>query len=101
MMNMTRNTKIIVGVATAVAAGTAIGLLFGTKKGNAIKDKMIKATKRFSTELSDTIKKNGKKSMIDAEYSAKKLKTNVMNKVEDLRERLNGSVKEKSEEVVA
>lgn len=92
---MTKNSKIVVGVAVAVAAGTAIGLLFGTKKGNAIKDKMMKATNRFATELADNIKKNGKKAMIDAEYSAKKLKTNVMNKVEDLRERLNGNVNEK------
>lgn len=94
-MNMTRNSKIVLGIATAVAAGTAIGLLFGTKKGKVIKDKMMKSTNRFATELADNIKKNGKKTMIDAEYSAKKLKTNVMNKVEDLRECLNSNVNEK------
>lgn len=94
---MTKNSKIIIGVAAAAAAGAAIGLLFAPEKGTKIREKMREAANDFATDLLDVIQRGGRQysdSVDSIEESAKRLKSKAVGKVAELKDRFQDGVEE-------
>lgn len=101
---MTRNSKIIVGVATAVAAGTAIGMLFATDKGSVVRDRVREAANRFASDLLDTIQRGRDQysdSIDEVEDTAKKLKSKAVGKVAELKDRVKDTVQDTADTVLS
>lgn len=101
---MTRNSKIVIGVATAVAAGTAIGMLFGTNKGSAVRDKVREAANNFANDLLATIKQGRNQyanSVNDVEDSAKRLKSRAIGKVAELKDRMKDTIEDTADTVLS
>ncbi len=94
---MTKNSKIIIGVAAAAAAGAAIGLLFAPEKGTKIREKVREVANDFATDLLDVIQRGGRQysdSVDSIEDSAKRLKSKAVGKVAELKDRFQDSAEE-------
>lgn len=94
---MTKNSKIIIGVAAAAAAGAAIGLLFAPERGSKIREKMRDAANDFATDLLDVIQRGSRQysdSIDSIEDSAKRLKSKAIGKVAELKDRFQDNVED-------
>ncbi|MFY7912380.1 MAG: YtxH domain-containing protein [Emticicia sp.] len=101
---MTKNSKIIIGVAAAAAAGAAIGLLFAPEKGAKIREKVREVANDFATDLLDVIQRGGRQytdSVDGIEDSAKRLKSKAVGKVAELKDRFQDSVEDAKDAVNA
>ncbi len=101
---MTKNSKIIIGIAAAAAAGAAIGLLFAPEKGANLREKMREAANNFATDLLDAIQRGGRQysdSVENIEDSAKRLKSKAVGKVAELKDRLQDNIEEAKDAVTA
>ena len=100
---MTKNSKIIIGVAAAAAAGAAIGLLFAPEKGANLREKVREVANNFATDLLDAVQRGGRQysdSVEDIEDSAKRLKSKAVGKVAELKDRFQDNL-DAAKEVVA
>lgn len=100
---MTKNSKIIIGVAAAAAAGAAIGLLFAPEKGSHLRERVREAANDFATDLLDAVQRGGRQysdSVEDIEDSAKRLKSKAVGKVAELKDRFQDNL-DAAKEVVA
>ena len=101
---MTKNSKIIIGVAAAAAAGAAIGLLFAPEKGAKIRNKVREAANDFATDLLDVIQRGGRQysdSAENIEDAAKRVKSKAIGKVAELKDRFQDGVEEVKDTVNA
>lgn len=101
---MTKNSKIIIGIAAAAAAGAAIGLLFAPEKGSKIREKVRDVANDFATDLLDVIQRGGRQysdSVESVEDSAKRLKSKAIGKVAELKDRFQDSFSDAKDVVVA
>ena len=94
---MTKNSKIIIGVTAAAAAGAVIGLLLAPEKGAKVREKVREAANNFATDLLDAIQRGGRQysdSLEDIEDSAKRLKSKATGKVAELKDRFQDGVED-------
>jgi gas vesicle protein len=101
---MTKNSKIIIGIAAAAAAGAAIGLLFAPEKGSKLRERVRDAANDFATDLLDAIQRGGRQyadSVDGIEDSAKRLKSKAVGKVAELKDRFQEGVEEVKDAVNA
>lgn len=101
---MTKNSKIIIGIAAAAAAGAAIGLLFAPEKGSKLRERVRDAANDFATDLLDAIQRGGRQyagAVDDVEDSAKRLKSKAVGKVAELKDRFQDGVEEVKDAVNA
>lgn len=100
---MTKNSKIVIGVATAAAAGTVIGMLFATEKGSHLRDKVREAANNFASDLLETIQRGRQQhrnSYSEIEDSAMKLKSKAVAKIADLKDRVKEGIQETTDTVL-
>lgn len=101
---MTKNSKIIIGVAAAAAAGAAIGLLFAPEKGSKVRERVREVANDFATDLLDVIQRGGRQysdSVEDIEDSAKRLKSKATGKIAELKDRFQNGVEDVKDAVNA
>ncbi|GGD46444.1 hypothetical protein GCM10011514_08110 [Emticicia aquatilis] len=101
---MTKNSKIIIGVAAAAAAGAAIGLLFAPEKGSSLREKVREVANNFATDLLDAVQRGGRQysdSVENIEDSAKRLKSKAVGKVAEIKDRFQENLDDAKDAVVA
>ncbi|MER0439164.1 YtxH domain-containing protein [Emticicia sp. W12TSBA100-4] len=94
---MTKNSKIIIGIAAAAAAGAAIGVLFAPEKGSKLRERVREAANDFATDLLDAIQRGGRQytdSADNIEDAAKRLKSKAVGKVAELKDRFQDGVED-------
>ncbi|AEI47793.1 YtxH domain-containing protein [Runella slithyformis] len=89
---MTSNSKIVLGLATAAAAGAVIGLLFAPEKGTEIRDKVRETANGFASDLLDALQR-GRQQYTDikdnVEDKAKELKSKADEKITEVKDRVS------------
>jgi gas vesicle protein len=92
---MTSNSKIVLGIVTAAAAGAVIGLLFAPEKGTEIRDKMRETANGFASDLLDALQR-GRQQYTDVkdnvEDKAKELKSKADEKIAEVKDRVGDEV---------
>lgn len=92
---MTSNSKIVLGIVTAAAAGAVIGLLFAPEKGTEIRDKMRETANGFASDLLDALQR-GRQQYTDikdnVEDKAKELKSKADDKITEVKDRVGDEV---------
>lgn len=92
---MTSNSKIVLGLVTAAAAGAVIGLLFAPEKGTEIRDKVRETANGFASDLLDALQRGRQQYTEikdDVEDKAKELKTKAEDKFTETKDRVNDEV---------
>lgn len=88
---MTSNSKIVLGLVTAAAAGAVIGLLFAPEKGTEIRDKVRETANGFASDLLDALQR-GRQQYTDikdnVEDKAKELKSKADEKITEVKDRV-------------
>lgn len=92
---MTSNSKIVLSIVTAAAAGAVIGLLFAPEKGTEIRDKVRETANGFASDLLDALQR-GRQQYTDikdnVEDKAKELKSKVDDKITEVKDRVGDEV---------
>lgn len=92
---MTSNSKIVLGIVTAAAAGAVIGLLFAPEKGTEIRDKMRETANGFASDLLDALQR-GRQQYTDVkdnvEDKARELKSKADEKIAEVKDRVGDEV---------
>ncbi|WP_428653141.1 YtxH domain-containing protein [Runella sp.] len=99
---MTSNSKIVLGLATAAAAGAVIGLLFAPEKGTEIRDKVRETANGFASDLLDALQR-GRQQYTEikdnVEDKAKELKSKAEDKVTEAKDRITDAKDRVNDEV--
>mgnify|MGYP000995158543 FL=1 len=92
---MTNNSKVVLGIVTAAAAGAVIGLLFAPEKGTELRDKVRDTANGLASDLLDVIQR-GRQQYAEVEDQvqdkAKELKAKVVGKYEETKDRVENEV---------
>ena len=92
---MTNNSKVVLGIVTAAAAGAVIGLLFAPEKGTELRDKVRDTPNGLASDLLDVIQR-GRQQYAEVEDQvqdkAKELKSKVVGKYEETKDRVETEV---------
>jgi len=92
---MTNNSKVVLGIVTAAAAGAVIGLLFAPEKGTELRDKVRDTANGLASDLLDVIQR-GRQQYAEVEDQvqdkAKELKSKVVGKYEETKDRVETEV---------
>ncbi len=92
---MTNNSKVVLGIVTAAAAGAVIGLLFAPEKGTELRDKVRDTANGLASDLLDVIQR-GRQQYAEVEDQvqdkAKELKSKVVGKYEETKDRVENEV---------
>ena len=89
---MTTNTKIILGIVGAAAAGAVIGLLLAPEKGSELRDRIRTKAGDFAGEIADLVATGKEKLGIikdNAIDEANNLKSEAENRVNKLKQGLS------------
>ena len=89
---MTTNTKIILGIVGAAAAGAVIGLLLAPEKGSELRDRIRTKAGDFAGEIADLVATGKEKLGIikdNAMDEANNLKSEAENRVNKLKQGLS------------
>ena len=89
---MTTNTKIILGIVGAAAAGAVIGLLLAPEKGSELRDRIRTKAGDFAGEIADLVATGKEKLGIlkdNAMDEANHLKSEAENRVNKLKQGLS------------
>ncbi|MFN3378963.1 YtxH domain-containing protein [Runella zeae] len=92
---MTNNSKVVLGIITAAAAGAVIGMLFAPEKGSELRDKMRDTANGFASDLLDAIQR-GRQQYTElegeVEDKANELKSKAAGKVAEVKDRVESEV---------
>ncbi|NBB17942.1 hypothetical protein GVN20_01120 [Runella sp. CRIBMP] len=92
---MTSNSKIVLGLVTAAAAGAVIGLLFAPEKGTEIRDKVRETANGFASDLLDALQR-GRQQYTEikdnVEDTAKELKSKAEDRISEVKDRVSDEV---------
>ncbi len=92
---MTNNSKVVLGIVTAAAAGAVIGMLFAPEKGSELRDKMRDTANGFASDLLDAIQR-GRQQYTElegeVEDKANELKSKAAGKVAEVKDRVESEV---------
>jgi len=92
---MTNNSKVVLGIVTAAAAGAVIGMLFAPEKGTELRDKVRDTANGLASDLLDVIQR-GRQQYAEVEDQvqdkAKELKSKVVGKYEDTKDKVENEV---------
>jgi gas vesicle protein len=92
---MTNNSKVVLGIVTAAAAGAVIGMLFAPEKGTELRDKVRDTANGLASDLLDVIQR-GRQQYAEVEDQvqdkAKELKSKVVGKYEETKDRVENEV---------
>ena len=92
---MTNNSKVVLGIVTAAAAGAVIGMLFAPEKGTELRDKVRDTANGLASDLLDVIQR-GRQKYAEVEDQvqdkAKELKSKVVGKYEETKDRVENEV---------
>lgn len=92
---MTNNSKVVLGIVTAAAAGAVIGMLFAPEKGTELRDKVRDTANGLASDLLDVIQR-GRQQYAEVEDQvqdkAKELKSKVVGKYEETKDRVETEV---------
>jgi gas vesicle protein len=89
---MTTNTKIILGIVGAAAAGAVIGLLLAPEKGSELRERIRAKAGDFAGEIADLVASGKEKLGVmkdSAVDEAKNLRTEAENRVNKLKQGLS------------
>ena len=88
---MTNNSKVVLGVAAAAAAGAVIGMMFAPEKGSDIREKLRETANNFASDLLDALQ-NGRTQYAqvaeEVEDAAQNTKSKVVGKVAEIKDRV-------------
>lgn len=87
---MTNNSKVVLGVAAAAAAGAVIGMMFAPEKGSDIREKFRETANNFASDLLDALQRGRTQYAQVAEEvedTAQNAKSKVAGKVAELKDR--------------
>lgn len=88
---MTNNSKVVLGVAAAAAAGAVIGMMFAPEKGSDIREKLRETANNFASDLLDALQ-NGRTQYAqvaeEVEDAAQNAKSKVVGKVAEIKDRV-------------
>jgi gas vesicle protein len=92
---MTNNSKVVLGIVTAAAAGAVIGMLFAPEKGTELRDKVRDTANGLASDLLDVIQR-GRQQYAEVEEQvqdkAKELKSKVVGKYEETKDKVENEV---------
>ncbi|MEZ4900979.1 MAG: YtxH domain-containing protein [Spirosomataceae bacterium] len=94
---MTSNSKVVLGIVTAAAAGAVIGMLFAPEKGTDLREKVRDTANDLASDLLDAIQKGRQqfvKTEEELEENAQALKTKAIGKIAEAKERIDDEVDE-------
>lgn len=92
---MTNNSKVVLGIITAAAAGAVIGMLFAPEKGSELRDKMRDTANGFASDLLDAIQRGRQQYTeleSEVEDKANELKSKAAGKVAEVKDRVESEV---------
>jgi len=88
---MTNNSKVVLGVAAAAAAGAVIGMMFAPEKGSDIREKLRETANNFASDLLDALQ-SGRTQYAqvaeEVEDAAQNAKSKVVGKVAEIKDRV-------------
>lgn len=92
---MTNNSKAVLGIVTAAAAGAVIGLLFAPEKGTELREKVRDTANGLASDFLDVIQR-GRQQYAEVEEQvqdkAKDLKSKVVGKYAEAKDRVEDEV---------
>jgi gas vesicle protein len=92
---MTNNSKVVLGIVTAAAAGAVIGLLFAPEKGTELREKVRDTANGLASDFLDVIQR-GRQQYAEVEEQvqdkAKELKSKVVGKYAEAKDRVEDEV---------
>lgn len=94
---MTSNSKVVLGIVTAAAAGAVIGMLFAPEKGTELRGKVRDTANDLASDLLDAIQK-GRQQFAqveeDLEDNAQGMKSKAIGKIAEAKNRIEAEVDE-------
>ncbi|MEI7586387.1 YtxH domain-containing protein [Runella sp.] len=92
---MTNNSKVVLGIVTAAAAGAVIGLLFAPEKGTELREKVRDTANGLASDFLDVIQR-GRQQYAEVEEEvqdkAKELKSKVAGKYAEAKDKVEDEV---------
>lgn len=92
---MTNNSKVVLGIVTAAAAGAVIGLLFAPEKGTELREKVRDTANGLASDFLDVIQR-GRQQYAEVEEDikdkAKELKSKAVGKYAEAKDRIEDEV---------
>ena len=92
---MSSNSKVVLGIVTAAAAGAVIGMLFAPEKGTELRGKVRDTANGLASDLLDSIQRGRDQYanvVDDVEDKAKELKSKAVGKVAEVKDRVENEV---------
>ena len=88
---MTNNSKVILGIITAAAAGAVIGMLFAPEKGTELREKVRDTANGLASDLLDVIQR-GRQQYAEVEEEiqdkAKEIKSKAIGKFAEVKDQV-------------